>query len=423
MKPQTRVFVVGGGHSTFMGRARPEFIHRRHPDFGSKQNPTIQDHLADALRETYDVTGVDPSLIDKVYLSNFLGETFLKQGHLSALLVDVEPAFDGKPIARIEAACASGSSAIAACIDALQGGCETAMAVGAEIETNVPGRDGIEYMAYAAHMEKQRQLDTYIFPYFFARRAKAYCDEFGASMDDIAHVVAKAYANANRNPRALHRTTTMSYDFARTPSDKNYLFVEDEELKPYIRLTDCTAFTDGASAVVLATEDGLRRLNISPADCTEILAYGHSVAPLAQTADPYRLANMRRAALQAYSDAGIGGDAMQIAEVHDCFAVAEIQMYEALELCDEGQGHRLLTNGHTQIDGRIPVNTGGGLLGFGHPIGATGIKQVVEIWRQMKGHCGDYQVSSRPEYGVSANLGGDDRTGVVMVHRNVSTES
>jgi acetyl-CoA acyltransferase len=376
--------------------------------------------MRQALDATTAAIGVDYTAIDKVYVSNFLGEAFLKQGHLGSLLVAVEPALDGKPVARMEAACASGSAAIAASIDALQGGAETALVVGVEIETNVPGRDGIEYMAYAAHYEKQRGLDPFVFPYMFARRAKAYKAAFGATDLDIARVVEKAYGNANRNPKAHMRDASMTLEAASTASRHNYHFLEDSDLRPHIRLSDCTQFVDGASAIVLATEAGLQALGRSKSDCTEILSYGHSVAALGGETDPTFLHNMKRAAETAYESAGIDGSAVGIAEVHDCFSINELQMYEALGLCARGDGFRLLADGHTRIEGRVPVNTGGGLIGFGHPIGATGVKQVVEIWRQMKGHCGDYQVAGDMNLGVSANLGGDDRTGIVMVHRNVA---
>jgi acetyl-CoA acyltransferase len=172
--------------------------------------------------------------------------------------------------------------------------------------------------------------------------------------------------------------------------------------------------------VVIATREGLDRIGVSPADCTEILSYGHSVAALGGETNPLFLDNMNRATREAYTDAGISGADVDIAEVHDCFAINELQMYEALELCGPGEAPALLREGVTAIDGRMPVNTGGGLIAFGHPIGATGVKQVVEIWRQMKGRCGDYQVAGKPTLGVTGNLGGDDRTGIVMVHRNVN---
>ncbi len=419
MKPHRRVFVVGGAHSTFIGKGHPDFIHRRHPDFGTRENPSAEAHLATALGDAFAETGVEPTEIDKIYVSNFLGECFLKQGHMGALLAAVEPRLDGKPIARIEAACASGAAAIAACIDAMQAGCDVTLAAGVEIETNVRGADGIEYMALAAHYAKQRSMDTHLFPHFFARRAKHYKAEHGATNEDIGRVVAKAYANANRNPKAHMRALSMTAQEAATVSAHNYVFLDDKALRPHIKLADCTHFTDGASAVLLASEEGLRRLGIAPGDCTEILSYGHTVAPLGAETNPLFLDNMNRAAKVAYSDAGVRPSEVEIAEVHDCFSINELQMYEALELCGRGEAAGLLARGETAVEGRLPVNTGGGLIGFGHPIGATGVKQAVEIWRQMKGKCGDYQVPGRPELAVTANLGGDDRTGIVMVHKNL----
>ena len=126
--------------------------------------------------------------------------------------------------------------------------------------------------------------------------------------------------------------------------------------------------------------------------------------------------NMRDAAWRAYADAGIGPKDVQLAEVHDCFAVAELQCMEALGLAERGRAWQKLADGDTQISGRIPVNPGGGLIGFGHPVGATGVKQVVEVWRQMTNKCGAYQVPGEPRYAVTANLGGDDRTSIVMLH-------
>lgn len=418
MKPRRPIFVVGGAHSTFLGRGRPEFIWKGHPDYGAKSNPTLEAHMQRATLDAFEATGVAPGAIQKAYVSNFLGECFSRQGHLGAMLAAVHPDLEGIPIARIEAACASGAAAIAACMDAMQGSVDVTMVVGVEVETNSSTRDGIDYMARAAHYEQSRDWDSFTFPYVFARRAKHYKEAFGATDLDIGHVVAKAYGNANKNPYAQMHSVTMDAEWAATVSDHNAHFLSDPDYRAHIKQADCTTFTDGGSAVILATSEGLERLGIPRSQCTEILSYGHSVAGLGKETDPTRLANMARAAQQAYADAGLQASEMQVAEVHDCFSINELQHYEALGLCDWGQAPTLLTSGATSIEGRIPVNTGGGLLGFGHPIGATGVKQVLEVWRQMKGQCGDYQMPNTPMYGVTANLGGDDRTGVVMVHRN-----
>merc|ERR1719373_610153 len=118
--------------------------------------------------------------------------------------------------------------------------------------------------------------------------------------------------------------------------------------------------------------------------------------------------------------AGVQPSDLQVAEVHDCFAMTEILMYEAMGLAPEGRGAELFRSGATGLQGRIPVNTGGGLLSFGHPVGATGVKQVLEIYRQMKGKCGDYQMPKKPNLGLTVNMGGDDKTAAAMLLRNVT---
>ena len=339
--------------------------------------------------------------------------------HLGALAAAAHPDLEGRPFARIEAACASGSAAIAASIDAMQAGWDVLLVAGVEVETNVPGREGVDYMACAAHYPKERPLSAFTFPHLFGRRAWAYKEAFGHDETATGRVVVKAYGNARRNPLALMQAVPVTLDEASSESAHNTAFLEDERYRERLRLLDCTNFTDGASAVVLATEAGLEKLGISRDRCTEILSYGYSVRALGAETDPTRLSNVAAAAGQAYRDAGLAPGDVDVAEVHDCFSITELQMYEALGFCGLGEAPRLLAEGTVDIEGRLPVNTGGGLLGFGHPIGATGVKQVLEIWRQMKGRCGDYQVQRPLQVGITANLGGDDRTGIVMLHRNL----
>jgi acetyl-CoA acyltransferase len=150
-----------------------------------------------------------------------------------------------------------------------------------------------------------------------------------------------------------------------------------------------------------------------------MVASAHATAPLDEEPDPLELATTRHAVQEAYRDAGIGPRDIGVAEVHDCFSVTELLMYEALGLAEKGRGIDLIRDGSTMLEGRIPVNTGGGLLAFGHPVGATGVKQALEIWKQQKGRAGGYQIPNRPHWGVAANMGGDDRTAVVTAYRNV----
>lgn len=420
MKPRRRIFVVGGAHSPFIGKHHPDFVWKGHPDYGKRENPTLEGHIGASVRGAFEATGVQAAAIDKGYIGNFLGELFSRQGHLGAMVVAADPGLEGTPFARIEGACASGALAVTSCIESMQAGYDVTLAVGAEVESNAKASDGVEYMARAAHWDKERPKERFLFPWMFARRAKHYKEAFGADDSDIGRVVVKAYANAKANPNAhMKDAPEITLEQASVASASNHTFLEDAEYHDHIRFLDCTHFSDGASAVVLATEEGLAKLGVSQEACTEILSYGHTTSALGAETDPRRLTTMAAAASEAYADSGVTPDQLDVAEVHDCFAITEIQLYEALGFAAEGQANRLLREGVTNRDGALPVNTGGGLLGFGHPVGATGVKQVLEIWRQMKGRCGDYQLPCPPTHGVTSNLGGDDRTGVVMVHRNL----
>ena len=417
MKFRRPVFIVGGAHTPYIGKGHPNFISKRHPDFGKRENPSVEDHIKEVILGVLDSTGVDPKLIDRGYIGNFLGELFSKQGLLGGAVAAAHPDLAGKPFVRTEAACASGAAAVTSCIDSIMAGLDVTLAIGAEVECNVRGADGAEYMARACDYRRERGLDEYVFPYLFAQRGKAYKEAFGAEDDDLGRVLVKAYENANLNPYAQMHHTKMTLEDTRVSEDNRY-FLDDEDLKPHIRLNDCTHFTDGASAIILASEEGLEKLGIKKWQCTEIESYGAATNPIDEDADPTKLVTVQAAANIAYAEAKRRPEEIHVAEVHDCFSITELQMYEALGFSEPGKGYTLVRGGETSRDGRIPVNTGGGLLAFGHPVGASGVKQLYEIFRQMKGLCGEYQLQRQPDIGLSANMGGNDRMGIVMIHKN-----
>ncbi|MBA2662315.1 MAG: thiolase domain-containing protein [Bradymonadaceae bacterium] len=419
MKLRRRIFVVGGDLTPFIGKMHPDFIWKKHPDFGTRENPTLEQSLSAAINGALESTGVDAAQIEKGFIGNFAGELFSNQGHMGALAVRANAGLHGKPFSRVEGACASGGLAIVSCIDALLAGYDVVMAAGAEVQTSVSARDGAGYLARAAHWDEERSIDEFTFPAMFARRAKAYKAKYDVTDEDIAHVVAKAYANANKNPNAHMREVKVDLAHASKAGDTNPCFLANTELKDHLKVSDCSQVSDGGAAIILASEEGLKKLGKRPEDCVEILSYGQATGPLGQVADYTVLDTTALAAQEAYRDAGIGPDDVQVCEVHDCFAVTEVLMYEALGFAAPGKGTELAKQGETGIEGRIPVNTGGGLIAFGHPVGATGVKQVLEIFRQMKGLCGDYQIPNSPKIGLTANMGGDDRSSVCITLRNV----
>lgn len=419
MKLRRRIFVVGGDLTPFIGKMHPDFIWKKHPDFGTRENPTLEESLTAAINGAFEKTGVDPAQIEKGFIGNFAGELFSNQGHMGSMAVRANEKLHGTPFSRIEGACASGGLAIVSCIDALLAGYDVVMAAGAEVQTSVSAREGAGFLARASHWEEERDIDEFTFPAMFARRSKIYKEEFGVTDEDIAHVVTKAYANANKNPNAHMKAVKMDLANASVASDRNPAFLANEDLKPHLKVSDCSQVSDGGAAIILASEDGLKKLGIKPEDCIEILSYGQATNPLGKVKDFTILETTMQAAEEAYRDAGIKPADIQVAEVHDCFAVTEVLMTEALGFAERGKGCELAKSGATGIEGSIPVNTGGGLIAFGHPVGATGVKQALEIFRQMKGQAGEYQIPNPPEYGITANMGGDDRTSVCITFKNV----
>jgi acetyl-CoA acyltransferase len=419
MKLSRPVYIVGGAHTPFIGKFHPDFIWKGHPEFGRRENPTIEEHLHRAVQEALARTSVPATAIQKGYVGNFTGEIFARQGHLGASLAAADPAFRFKPFSRVEGACASGGLALTAAADAICAGLDVVLATGVEVQTTLSAKDGADALARAAHYPTQRSIDPFTFPCLFARRAKAYRQAYSLSEEDLAEIVLKAYGNANKNPFAHMRAFKMTPENARAASDRNPNFLDNPEYRDWIKVSDCSQVSDGASCAILASEAGLDLLGKRRSSVVEIVSYGHATSPLNETGDLTELATTRAAAEEAYRDGGgVMPESIRVAEVHDCFSIAEVMMYEALGFAARGKGIRLVKDGTTKLGGRIPVNTGGGLLAFGHPVGATGVKQAVEIYRQMKGLCGDYQVSPAPPLGISANMGGDDRTAVVTLYRN-----
>ena len=412
------VYVAGGVHTPFIGKFHPDFIWKKHPDFGRKENPDTEGYLRIVGQAIAQEFGIDGSEFQRAYVGNFVGELFDNQGHLGAMVAATMPGLSGIPIARLEGACASGGLAIAAGVDAIRAGADLVYVVGAEVQTTRNAMEGADFLARASHYKRQREIDPFTFPALFAARIRDVVGGTEMTLDDLALASVKAYANANRNPFAHMHTVKMPYEKASTAGPGNPNFLSNESLNPWMRISDCSQVSDGASAMILASSVGLETLGREVRDTIEILACVGATASIAEDADPLRLSNIAHAAHGAYAAAGISPKDIDVAEVHDCFTVAEILSYEALGFAEEGQGARLLRDGETAIDGRLPVNTGGGLVGFGHPVGATGVKQALEIWRQSKGVCGAYQIGKTPRFGISANMGGDDRTAVVTIYQN-----
>eukprot|EP01063_Lacrimia_lanifica_P002717 TRINITY_DN11453_c0_g1_i1.p1 TRINITY_DN11453_c0_g1~~TRINITY_DN11453_c0_g1_i1.p1 ORF type:complete len:412 (+),score=146.99 TRINITY_DN11453_c0_g1_i1:60-1295(+) len=399
-----RAFVLGGDISAFVGKGHPDFV---------LGGTSLGEYLTASVRGALQATNVPAAAVDRLCIGNGFGQGFCNQGHLGAAAVAADPALAHKPSVRFEAACASGGVAFEAAVRFVEGGSDVVVAAGAEVQTSLPSDEGAAQLASAADHARQAGIDQYTWPAIFAAKKRAYFERYPQE-DDLHLVVKKALENAARNPKAhLHRTK-LTYEKMRTAKH----FLANAELHPHVRLSDCSQVSDGAAAVVVVSEDALRALGVPESRCIEVLDSVLTADNLFADRDPTALANVKAAAERVYARTRAAAEDMQVVEVHDCFTMAEVLMYEALGFAPPGRGLDLLRAGATSVGGELPVNTGGGLIGYGHPVGATGIKQVLEIYNQMKGACGAYQVHRPMHYGLSANMGGDDKTAVVTVYRN-----
>mmetsp|Transcript_58522 Transcript_58522/g.117143 ORF Transcript_58522/g.117143 Transcript_58522/m.117143 type:complete len:421 (-) Transcript_58522:354-1616(-) len=416
-----RVFLAGGHITPFIGKGSKNFIWKKHPDFGKKTNPTLKDYIADSVKGTMASTGATASVVDRVYVGNFAGELFNQQGHLGAAVAAGHSGLMYKPSMRVEGACASGGLAAAAAVQAIKAGDDCVMAVGAEMQSAASAREGGTFLARAADFERQANIDDFTFPCLFARRTKAYLAKYPhASFEDLGKVSAKAYSNGNLNPLAHMHSVKVSAEYASAASEKNPNFLSNQEFSSFLRVTDCSQVSDGGAGCIFASEEGLRKMGRSPSDCVEVVGNDYGVGDLwSDPPDLTEMTTIKTVVRRLLASHGISIGSIGVAELHDCFTMAELLAYEAIGLAEPGRACDVVREGATARDGRLPVNTGGGLISFGHPVGATGVKQILEVYRQMKGLCGDYQLNARPELGLAVNMGGDDKSVAAMVLRNL----
>ncbi|CAD7937300.1 unnamed protein product [Amoebophrya sp. A120] len=419
-----RMFVAGGHTTQFLGKGHPSFIHPKHPEFGKKHNPSWRDYMQEsvvgAVKDAFGLPDDDPGAldaacaqVDRLYVGNFAGELFVQQGHLGPALVGVSKQFQYKPAMRIEGACASGGLALAAAVDALQAGQGTdiALVAGVEVQSTVSAREGGTFLARAADFDRQAKIDDFAFPCLLARRAKAYLDKYprATGMASLNPFVEKAYRNGNLNPKAhMHKVQVSSE--ALNLDDKNPCFLSNDDYKSFVRMRDCSQVSDGGSCLVLCNEKGAEKLRGGVKEnLVELCGIEYGCGNLYQ--DPDDLAKMDTAAAvvgRLLKRTGVLNpkEEVDVFEVHDCFSIAEVLMYEAIGLTKPGEA---LAEEVAATVGK-KVNTGGGLLSFGHPVGATGVKQVHECYRQIRGQSGDYQLAGEVNRGLAVNMGGDDKT-------------
>ena len=402
------VTVVGGGMSRF----------------GLFRDKDSKDLFAEAFLDLMGSVdkGVDPEAIEALYVGNFSNDFFVHQAHWGPILSDLI-GMTPKPATRTEGACASSALAFREGVFAIASGFYDLVLVGGVEEMSKRTTEEVaEGLALATVPYEGKAGFT--FPGVFGAVATAYFHRYGANREHLMNVTLKSHDNAPLNPKAQFPVTIRDLMAAKRksasekglpapewPDEKGFL--EDPSVNPVVawpmRLFDCCPVSDGASCLLLAAEEIAGRFTDSP---VHVAGIGQgSGRGLHACPDLTSFEATKYAAREAYGMAGLTPEDIQFAEVHDCFSIAEIVHIEDLGFFAPGKGYRAVEEGATRLEGPKPINTSGGLKCKGHPVGATGVSQLFEVWTQLRGRAGKRQVPARDlRIGGAHNLGGTGGT-------------
>lgn len=398
-----------------LGGVQTDFARR----WGRESGRPLASMLESAVQDCLDETGVPARQVGTVHVGNFAGERFAGQSHLGALACSLYPEWASLPASRHEAACASGSmAALAAMAEIEAGRYETALVVGVELMRNVPGSTAAEYLGCAASVPDELNADVLPWPSLFDAIAQETERRYGLDHAHLGRIAELNRSNAVRNPWAQTR------DWVSSPGE----FSADDVANPTVvgrtRKSDCGRITDGASAVLLAgPRFAARWARRHPRRLlSTVRGWGHRTAPLSladkltlSRDSEYMFPNMRAAIVDAYTRAGIAGPGdVDVIETHDCFTITEYVALDHFGLTKPGRAWEAVEDDRIGFNGSIPVNPSGGLIGAGHPVGATGVRILLDAHRQVTDTAGEYQVP-RARTAATLNVGGSCSTAASFV--------
>jgi acetyl-CoA C-acetyltransferase len=395
------VWILGGYQSDFARNLTKEGL-----DFADLTSEVVGAALAAGK--------VDAADVGVVHVANAFGEMFAEQGHLGAMPATVCEGLWDTPASRHEAACASGSVAtLAAMADLRCGNYDAALVVGVELEKTVPGDTAARHLGAAAWTGHEGADAKFLWPSMFAKVADEYDRRYGLDDAHLRAIAQLNFTNARRNPKAQTRGWTVpdpiSDDDATNPA-----------IEGRLRRFDCSQMTDGGAALILVNDAYLRKHpGLRP--IARITGWGHRTVGLGlqqkldrAADDPYVLPHVRAAVLDALRRARVSLDDLDGIEVHDCFTPSEYLAIDHIGLTGPGESWKAIENGEIEIGGRLPVNPSGGLIGGGHPVGASGVRMLVDAAKQVSGKAGEYQVENAKTFGT-LNFGGSTATTVSFV--------
>ncbi len=408
MTARSEVYVLGGYQTDFARNWTKE-----------------QKHFSALMRESVlgalERCDIAPEEIQSAHVGNFAAELYCMQGHLGAFFIEAHPAFSGLPTSRHEAACASGSIALLAASAEIEAGRYDLQAVvGIEQMKTVSPAEGGAYLGTAAWYDREAKGIEFPFPKLFGQLGDEYDKRYGLKDEHLAEISRLNYANGKLNPNAQTRTWYMTKEQALCRTDDN------PEVGGRIRVSDCSQVTDGAVCVFLASREYAERYargkGIALSDIPTIKGWGHNTARLRfadkieeSRDDRYVLPHVRSTITAAMERAGIADvDGIDGIETHDCFTTSEYMAIDHFGITEPGESWQAIDAGWLEIDGKYPINPSGGLIGAGHPVGATGVRQLLDAYLQVTGQAGEYQVEGARTF-QTLNIGGSGTTSASFI--------
>lgn len=398
---------------------KPIYIAAYHQSkFGKLMDKTVPQIISDAIQNVCAEIDVEPSLLDVGSIGAACNISLNDQGLVSGLAAMV-PGLGGKPIESVENACASGGQAVLSTIMKLQMGWgDVGFALGYEKMRDNEGKMDGKLVGKALGVFShpgEREGKTYIFPHLFAEVMQCYMAHHKVTEKDLATIAVEEYTNAHSNPFAQMQKANVSLDDAVKIEGINRYIVDGLPLKTY----DCSQITDGYATLILATEDGLKKLGMSKSDCVEIAGYAQATDPLMKAGRDVLCPEGAYTAMnKAFAMAKTSAADVNVAEVHDCFTVMGAIGTEVIGKAPMGRGAQYWVDGKARVDGECGINLSGGLIAKGHPIGATGIAMLGWCYWQLMGRAPQPLQVKKPKVAATFNIGGPICASVCTVLRN-----
>ncbi|MCX6258135.1 MAG: beta-ketoacyl synthase N-terminal-like domain-containing protein [Bacteroidia bacterium] len=409
-KLRRKVYMVAGYNTISMGTGRKEFNPK-------KERPGLEELIREAGQATLKMIG-GAANVDECVIGNFMASRFNKQAHLGSFFPYVDEGLKWKPAISVEGACASGGLALMTGIKSvLAETADVVLVIGVEVQNTVKAMYGADILAGAGWFKNRKDGHAYFFPGQFSIRAGAYFEKYGREK------TRKAFATWFRNAIENARLCPTAQEYHNTTKDLEACAMLEPNGKSFVdflNVFDCSKVSDGASSIAIVSEEGLKKTGIPKSEAIEVMGWGQLAADITMPpVELTELTNTKQAIKEAFESAGITKEQLATAEIHDCFTIAGVLCMEALGMAEKGKGADFIIEGNTSRNGKLPVNTTGGLIGWGHPTGATGVHQAITILEQLTGKAGAAQISIKPEkpYALSVNMGGDDKSIVSIVYK------